>query len=454
MSNASVLSVNPIGFQPPKSNPASLEINPNRPGLWSRITNRSSHAAIRSQLKPALLAEMRRTGCSLQAVDMNRVTASMGNISLGNDEKAYLNYKVAQQTNRLNAFYQAAVTRDACPPVLSARQAGTVHKITAVPNKMPSDTKNNMPSDAKEAGVSFYELPDQLNAQDIEELESQGYKPDQSIAKTATLGQGQYGVVKLARKMDADADKAGQWSAHKIVDESPKYKHFLSSEREIARALTAINKQSDCHVGFAALDTSDVYEHGGNYQVQLFCELAQIKQPLSSVVSSRSDEIRFALVLTQKLSKLHAASVAHQDIKPDNIMLDKEKEPTFTDFGFATRKEKVPSADGSMRYNSPECYRSDSIDTQAKDVYSLALTILECIGEKDLVRPLDRVLMDPSTSEIQKVNRLFELRERAFIQQLQQPSNLREVLLTALDPNPATRPTAVELGQAIDALQS
>lgn len=446
MSNASVSSVNPIGFQPPESNPASLETNASRPGLWSRITNRSSHAAIRSQLKPALLAEMRRTGCSLQAVDMNRVKASMGNLSLGKDEKAYLNYKVAQQTNRLNAFYQAAVTRDACPPVLSARQAGTAHKITAVPN--------NMPSDAKQAGVSFYELPDQLNAQDIEELESQGYQPDQGTAKTATLGRGQYGVVKLARKLNPEVDKVGQWTAHKIAEESPEYKHFLCSEREITRSLAEINQQSDSHIGFAALDTSDVYERGGNYQVQLFSELAQIKQPVNSVINSRSEAIRFASVLTQKLSKLHAAGVAHQDIKPDNVMLDKEKEPTFTDFGFATRKETVPSADGSMRYNSPECYRRGPIDTKAKDVYSLALTILECIGERDLVRPVDRVLSDASTSSLQKVNRLFELRERAFIQRPQQPSNLREVLLTALDPNPANRPTAVELGQAIDVLPS
>ncbi|PVG00265.1 kinase-like protein [Serendipita vermifera] len=83
---------------------------------------------------------------------------------------------------------------------------------------------------------------------------------------------------------------------------------------------------------------------------------------------------------------MHARGVAHNDIKPANILLSRSNMPILVDFGFSERYE-LGSADafrsslayGTPEYLSPERAKGLMHDTRKSDVWSLGVTFFEII---------------------------------------------------------------------------
>lgn len=93
------------------------------------------------------------------------------------------------------------------------------------------------------------------------------------------------------------------------------------------------------------------------------------------------DIIALGKKLTGALSHAHHNGVIHQDIKPDNIIIDHNGEPKITDFGIA---HVTNEADGkkrdqlfaSLRYASPEQLKGKDIDVRS-DIFSLGMLLYE-----------------------------------------------------------------------------
>jgi len=93
------------------------------------------------------------------------------------------------------------------------------------------------------------------------------------------------------------------------------------------------------------------------------------------------------------LQTIHAAGVAHRDIKPDNIMLDVETlTPTYIDFGLACEGKtcQTDKAVGTPQYQAPEIYKGifsniqyDLPSLQLADIWSLGLTEFYLIRGED-----------------------------------------------------------------------
>ncbi|GBU22924.1 serine/threonine protein kinase [Fibrobacteres bacterium R8-0-B4] len=99
-----------------------------------------------------------------------------------------------------------------------------------------------------------------------------------------------------------------------------------------------------------------------------------------------SDIIDFSKQICRGLLYAHHHNVVHRDIKPQNILLDKNNVIHITDFGIAkifstTDITVTGSTVGTPEYMSPEQAQGKKIDAQS-DIYSLGIVMYEMLTRK------------------------------------------------------------------------
>lgn len=93
--------------------------------------------------------------------------------------------------------------------------------------------------------------------------------------------------------------------------------------------------------------------------------------------------------LIQILHVLHAMDIVHLDIKPENVLIRKEKDRnTFVlaDYTLSIETSKIGSStlvEGDPRYQAPEIFHSidpSQLNLKSSDIYSLGLLIFELVS--------------------------------------------------------------------------
>jgi hypothetical protein len=146
------------------------------------------------------------------------------------------------------------------------------------------------------------------------------------------------------------------------------------------------------------------------------------------------------------LTHAHRAGVVHRDVKPENVLVGPGDEAKLVDFGIARiTGERTLTATGAvvgtLAYMAPE--QADGLRPgPAADVYSLALTLYECLcGEHPLLRDgpaaTARAIGEP-------IAPLSAVRPEL-------PEAMTEAIDASLDPDPEVRPLASELEAALAA---
>jgi hypothetical protein len=107
-------------------------------------------------------------------------------------------------------------------------------------------------------------------------------------------------------------------------------------------------------------------------------------QPLSEVVRATIERnewfpteavVQIALEIGDALDAMHEVGVIHRDVKPANILLDRERDrAVLVDVGVAVRTGGQRDAAGTPGFAAPESFL-DHADAPTTDVYGLAATV-------------------------------------------------------------------------------
>ncbi|MCA9244334.1 MAG: SUMF1/EgtB/PvdO family nonheme iron enzyme [Phycisphaerales bacterium] len=208
------------------------------------------------------------------------------------------------------------------------------------------------------------------------------------------LGEGGMGVVYLAEDL-----MLGRKVALKVLAS-----HLIGSERALGRfrdeARNAAVLRHPAIVPVFRFGQSN----GMSYLVSEFVDgqtLAEViaeqqRQHRQFDTQERRDWYRraaeIALTIAEALEAAHRAQILHRDVKPSNIIIDRDRGPRLTDFGIAKRMAREVDHDhttmiGSCHYMSPEQAQAEQgpIDRRS-DIFSLGVVLYEMLG---LRRPFE-----------------------------------------------------------------
>ena len=121
-----------------------------------------------------------------------------------------------------------------------------------------------------------------------------------------------------------------------------------------------------------------------DYLVFEYVEGRSLKEMVKEKPLSVEETGRIVGQVAEGLAAAHQAGIVHRDVKPQNILIDRQGHAKITDFGIATgpdwtRVTKAGSIIGSARYMSPEQVRSKPVDVRS-DVYSLGVVMYEMLA--------------------------------------------------------------------------
>ena len=184
-----------------------------------------------------------------------------------------------------------------------------------------------------------------------------------------------------------------------------------------------------------------IYAHGSApsgapYLVMEFIEGRSLREVLENGALSPDSTARILRQLAGALDAIHAHSIWHRDVKPENIVVrnegSAEEQAVLIDFSIAIVKDAnetlhgLSRAAGTFHYMAPE--QAIGYAEASSDIYSLAKIVIEMLAG----RRLSYLLPDASLDLPERV--------RELLGKFQLSSEAIDMLARALEFDPAKRP--------------
>ncbi len=221
----------------------------------------------------------------------------------------------------------------------------------------------------------------------------------------AFLGQGGMGAVYKARQKNLPREVAIKL----LPLEAGQNPEWVERFRREARALGLLR-----HPNIVLVYDSGTTAAGDLFFVMEFVDGCDLGDRLASGPLSPPDALKVMIQVCSALQAAHQRGVIHRDIKPKNILLDRNGTAKVADFGLAKIAEQNTSMTltgtvmGTMDYMAPE-QRDGRADARS-DIYSMGVMLYELlVGSlpRGIFRRVsERVKVDPRFDDV--VNRAMQ----------------------------------------------
>jgi serine/threonine protein kinase/Tol biopolymer transport system component len=219
------------------------------------------------------------------------------------------------------------------------------------------------------------------------------------------IGEGGMGVVYRAYDSHLHRPIAIKTLASGAIPDQEGIRRFIQE----ARAASALNHPNIVHV-------YDIGESDGvAYIAMEYVQGETLRREMGHKALPLKKALKYAIQITDALSKAHAAGIVHRDLKPSNIMVTEEGQIKVLDFGLAKLTEPQERTElaatrtiepdcteegkvmGTTGYMSPEQAEGRKVDARS-DIFSLGSVIYEMItgrrafAEDSKIRTLAAIL--------------------------------------------------------------
>lgn len=192
---------------------------------------------------------------------------------------------------------------------------------------------------------------------------------------------GEGGMSRVWRALDQNT---GKNVAVKVLREE--YSEDENFIRRFDREAQAASRMS--HPNIVNLLDVGVEEDGTRYLVMEYVQGKTLKRFIQESGALRPEiAAQIIIRVLAALQHAHQNGVVHRDIKPQNILIDKEGTVKVADFGIArmanaqTVNQTDESVMGSVYYFSPEQARGAAVDARS-DIYSVGVVFYEMLTGK------------------------------------------------------------------------
>ena len=210
----------------------------------------------------------------------------------------------------------------------------------------------------------------------------------------------------------------------------------------------------------------------GQYQSQPYLILPYCPNgSLNKKVGSCTEEEAWVIIgqVASGLAYLHDHKIIHQDIKPDNILIDENNDYVITDFGISLKAQstlrksmRIQTQSGTMEYMAPERFSENPLPTKASDMWSLGAMMFELMegtvpfvqfggGKQQGGAKIPTMHADVSNNLKQIIHSLLakEVEERPTAKQIIEWAKKRQGCATSIDDR-KTQPVINHKTQPID----
>ncbi|TVQ88547.1 MAG: serine/threonine protein kinase [Deltaproteobacteria bacterium] len=190
-------------------------------------------------------------------------------------------------------------------------------------------------------------------------------------ALVGLLGRGGMGIVYRAYDPDLQREVAVKCLSRSKQPETRE--RFLAEARSVAR----LDHPSLVRV-------LDVGVHGDQpYFVMELVSGGSLARRLEDGPLGPDEALQIAASVARALAHAHDAGIVHRDVKPSNILIDRQGRAKLSDFGVArdtTNAHRTGTGQvvGTLRYMAPEQAAGHEVGPAA-DIYALGLVLAECL---------------------------------------------------------------------------